>query len=259
MPPPFGLPPLRVDHARLSRSVGDFAWLLLVLAAARFHPSSVFCLFRAAARVITLRRLCIWRVAPMVGVAPTRRGARCPRSRFRSRGPNSPRLPPGYARRAVVATLRFCRLPPAPGNSRHAPWALRPQAARGGGSSRGRFGRRRLGRASARALLSLGGLPLLSVACRLWGAPGFAMLRSGHPIGLLPCGRPPRARRGRRTPLSSRRRPKRLIPLEPLSPHAACARTRPRFARPLPRFPWAGSAWLARSGREPFRLTGITL
>jgi len=38
----------------------------------------------------------------MGGVAPTRRGACCPRSRFRTRGPNSPRLPPGFARRAVV-------------------------------------------------------------------------------------------------------------------------------------------------------------
>lgn len=35
-------------------------------------------------------------------VAPCRRGARCPRSPFRSRGPNSPRLPPRSARRAVL-------------------------------------------------------------------------------------------------------------------------------------------------------------
>lgn len=57
---------------------------------------------RTVRALITLRRLCIWRVAPMGGVAPTRRGTRCPRSRFRPRGPNSPRLPPGFARRAVV-------------------------------------------------------------------------------------------------------------------------------------------------------------
>lgn len=195
---------------------------------------------RTVRALITLRRLCIWRVAPMVGVAPLGAGG-LPALSVPHAGPQLPAAPPGLrpesSCRAAPSVFVGSRQPP--GNSRHAPWALRPQAARGGGSSRGRFGRRRLGRASARALLSLGGLPLLSVA-------------------LLPCGRRPRARRGRRTPLSSRCRPKRFCPLEPLSPHAACARTRPPFGRPLPRFPWAGSAWLARSGREPFRLTGLT-
>lgn len=173
----------------------------------------------------------------MGGVAPTRRGARCPRSRFRSRGPNSPRLPPGFARRAVVG-LRppFLSAPASPRYSRHAPWALRTQAARGGGSSRARFGGLAAGACVCQGAFIPRGAAAFIGRWRLWGAPGFATLRSGHPIGLLPCGRPPRARRGRRTPLSSRRRPKRFCPLEPLSPHAAYVRTRPRFARPLPRF-----------------------
>lgn len=176
-------------------------------------------------------------------------------------GPQLPAAPPGLRPesgcRATPSVFVGSRQPPVTRGTRHGRCVPRLQ---GAAALRGRVsGGWRLGRASARALLSLGGLPLLSVACRLWGAPGFATLRSGHPIGLLPCGRPPRARRGRRTPLSSRRRPKRFCPLEPLSPHAACARTRPPFGRPLPRFSGAGSAWLARSGREPFRLTGLTL
>lgn len=182
------------------------------------------------------RRPCIWRVAPMVGVAPTRRGARCPRSRFRSRGPNSPRLPPGYAQRVVVATLRFCRLPPAPYHPRHAPWALRPQAARGGGSSRARFGGMAAGACVCQGAL----FPRWSAAfIGRWSPMGCSKLRYtplGAPHRLAPARQTQRARRGRRTPYPAAIPPKRFCPLEPLTPHAACARTRPRFARPLPRF-----------------------
>lgn len=152
-------------------------------------------------------------------------------------GPQLPEAPPGLRPESCCRYAPFLSAPASP----------LPSAARAiGAAYPGCKGRRlfagafrggwRLGRASARARISLGGLPLLSVAGRLWGVPGSATLRSGHPIGLLPCGRPPRARRGRRTPLSSRRRPKRFCPLEPLTPHAACARTRPPFGRPLPRF-----------------------
>lgn len=199
---------------------------------------------------------CCRTVRALITLAAARHLARCANGRrcaHSARGPlpalsvplSGPQLPEAPPRaspgerlslRSVVATLRFCRLPPATGNSRHAPWALRPQAARGGGSSRARFG----GLAAGARVCQGAFIPRRPAAFigrwRLWGAPGFALLRSGHPIGLLPCGRPPRARRGRRTPLSSRRRPKRFCPLEPLSPHAACARTRPPFGRPLPRF-----------------------
>lgn len=102
MPPPFGLPALRVNHARLSRSVGGLRGCFLSSLPLDSILRAFFVCSVLPHGAITLRRLCIWRVAPMVGVAPTRRGARCPRSRFRSRGPNSPRLPPGFARRAVV-------------------------------------------------------------------------------------------------------------------------------------------------------------
>lgn len=71
----------------------------------------------------------------------SRRGAHFPRSPFRSRGPNSPRLPAAYGRRAVVGAspLRFLvgfaapfRLRPAVSAFRHRPFvplrALRPFA-----------------------------------------------------------------------------------------------------------------------------------
>ena len=237
MPPPFGLPPLRIEPARLYRSVGGFAWLLLVLAAARIHPSSVFCLFRATARFYifgggqAFGALRQWSAVRPLGAGPVARalgsalGAPTPRG--------SPRATPGE-RLSLRSVFVGSRQPPTIRGTRHGRCVPRLQ---GAAALRGRVsGGWRLGRASARARFSLGGLPLLSVAGRLWDVPGSATLRSGHPIGLLPCGRPPRARRGRRTPLSSRRRPKRFCPLEPLTPHAACARTRPRFARPLPRF-----------------------
>lgn len=178
-------------------------------------------------------------------------------------GPQLPEAPPGLrpesGSRATPSIFVGSRQPPVTRGTRHGRCVPRLQ---GAAALRGRVsGGWRLGRASARARFSLGGLPLLSVASRLWGVPGFATLRSGHPIGLLPCGRPPRARRGRRTPLSSRRRPKRFCPLEPLSPHAACARTRPRFARPLPRFrglaPRCPSLDVLGLPKKPFEHYGI--
>lgn len=104
MPPPFGLPSLRVDHARLSRSVGGLRGCFLsslpldsILRA--FFVCSVLPhgaranYFGGGFAFGALRQWSALRPSARVG---------CPRSRFRTRGPNSPRLPPGFARRAVV-------------------------------------------------------------------------------------------------------------------------------------------------------------
>lgn len=173
----------------------------------------------------------------MVGGAPTRRGARCPRSRFRTRGPNSPRLPPGFARRAVVGLCPpFLSAPASPRKSRHAPWALRPQAARGGGSSRARFGGLAAGACVCQGAL----FPRRSAAfIARWSPMGCSKLRYallGAPHRLAPVRQTTEGAPWQTHALSSRRRPKRFCPLEPLTPHAACARTRPPFGRPLPRF-----------------------
>ena len=154
----------------------------------RSNPSFERFLSVPCCRTVLLlwRRPGIWRVAPMVGVAPTRRGARCPRSRFRSRGPNSPRLPPGYARRAVVATLRFCRLPPAPYHPRQAPWALRPQAARGGGSSRARFGGLAAGACVCQGALFPRGSAAFIGRWSPMGCPGLRYAPLGTPHRLAP-------------------------------------------------------------------------
>lgn len=237
MPPPFGLPTLRVNHARLSRSVGGlrgcflsslpldsilrafFVCSVLPHGARANYSAAALHLARCAnGRRCAPRRGWVARALGSALGAPTPRG--------------SPRATPGE-RLSLRSVFVGSRQPPTIRGTRHGRCVPRLQ---GAAALHGRVsGGWRLGRASARARFSLGGLPLLSVAGRLWGAPGSATLRSGHPIGLLPCGRPPRARRGRRTPLSSRRRPKRFCPLEPLTPHAACARTRPPDGRPLPR------------------------
>jgi len=87
---------------------------------------------RTVRALITLRRLCIWRVAPMVGGAPTRRGwvARALGSARGAPTPRgSPRALPGE--RLSGCALRFCRLPPAPGSrgTRHGRCVHRLQGA----------------------------------------------------------------------------------------------------------------------------------
>lgn len=195
----------------------------------------------------------------MGGVAPTRRGSRCPRSRFRPRGPNSPWLPPSFARREVVG-LRppFLSAPASPLQS----------AARAFGAASPDCKGRRLFAGAFRVADGWGarlpGRLFPSGVCRFYrslvacGVPR-APLRSARGTPQA-CSRAadPRGRALADARLYPAGHPKRFRPLEPLSPHAACVRSRPRFARPLPRFPWAGSAWLDRSGREPFRLTGLT-
>lgn len=241
MPPPFGLPALRVDHAWLSRSVGGLRGCFL----SSLPLDSILRAFFVCSVLPHGARANYFAAA--LHLARCANGRRCahsardplPALSVPHAGPQLPAAPPGLCPesgcRATPSVFVGSRQPPVTRGTRHGRYVPRLQ---GAAALRGRVsGGWRLGRASARALLFLGGLPLLSVAGRLWGVPGSATLRSGHPIGLLPCGRPPRARRGRRSPLSSRRRrPKRFCPLEPLSPHAACARSRPPFGRPLPRF-----------------------
>lgn len=119
MPPPCGLPPLRVDHARLSRSVGGLRGCFLsslpldsILRA--FFVCSVLPhgaranYFGGGQAFGALRQ---WSAVRPLGAGPVARALGSARGAPTPRG--SPRATPGE--RLSGYALRFCRLPPAPG------------------------------------------------------------------------------------------------------------------------------------------------